>query len=180
MNKLFAAAVLSATALCAASLSAQTTTPPARVLKGDTDSNGALSRAEFAALAQARFDSLDADKNGQVTREERRSARVAMRGKRHDRMMRGGRGMGGSRMLERLDSDKDGRVSRSEYDAVSAQMGARAAARGVAPADVGKRMADRFARIDANSDGYIDAAERAARPRRALRTAPGGNPPSGT
>lgn len=176
MNKLLAAAALGATFLSTLALAAQTT-PPARTAKADTNGDGALSRAEFVAQAQARFDRLDADRNGQVTREERRTARAGSP-RRHAGMMRGGR-MGGGKMLERLDTDRDGRVSRAEYDAITTRMSARATARGVAPADLGKRMDVRFARLDANRDGYIDAAERAAMPHRPRHPAPGATPPSG-
>jgi Ca2+-binding EF-hand superfamily protein len=45
----------------------------------DSDGDGAVSQAEFADAALARFDAADADKNGTVTREERREAHKAMR-----------------------------------------------------------------------------------------------------
>ncbi|HMO69072.1 MAG TPA: EF-hand domain-containing protein [Novosphingobium sp.] len=41
--------------------------------------DGAATRAEFTAAALARFDHMDANKDGQVTAEERRAAREAMR-----------------------------------------------------------------------------------------------------
>lgn len=45
----------------------------------DTDKDGAISQAEFTAAALQRFDSMDANKDGQVTKEERQAARQAMR-----------------------------------------------------------------------------------------------------
>jgi len=39
----------------------------------DTDGDGAVSQAEFSIAALARFDQADADKNGTISREERRS-----------------------------------------------------------------------------------------------------------
>ena len=42
-------------------------------------SDGAATRAEFTAAALARFDRMDANKDGQVTVEERRAARESMR-----------------------------------------------------------------------------------------------------
>lgn len=45
----------------------------------DADGDGAISQAEFAAAALARFDAADADNDGTVTREERREAHKAMR-----------------------------------------------------------------------------------------------------
>ena len=48
-------------------------------LGADTDKNGAISQAEFTAAALARFDRTDANKDGQVTKEERQAARANMR-----------------------------------------------------------------------------------------------------
>jgi hypothetical protein len=45
----------------------------------DADKDGAVSQAEFTAAALQRFDRADANKDGQVTKEERQSARKAMR-----------------------------------------------------------------------------------------------------
>lgn len=45
----------------------------------DTDGNGAISRAEFDTAVELRFATADADKDGSVSREERRAARQAMR-----------------------------------------------------------------------------------------------------
>jgi Ca2+-binding EF-hand superfamily protein len=45
----------------------------------DSDGDGAVSQVEFASAALARFDAADADKDGTVTREERREAHKAMR-----------------------------------------------------------------------------------------------------
>ncbi len=41
--------------------------------------DGAVTQAEFTAAALARFDRMDANKDGQVTKEERQGARKAMR-----------------------------------------------------------------------------------------------------
>lgn len=41
----------------------------------DTDGNGTISRAEFAAMGAAMFERLDANNDGSVTREEARAAR---------------------------------------------------------------------------------------------------------
>lgn len=222
MKKYLIAAALGATALSAVALAAQTTPAPApKAMKGDTNADGNVSRAEFLADAAARFTAMDTDKNGQITREERRAAHVAMRGAMrgmHGGGKRGGSGMaggdpgdpgmmndrmgppppgaengplagmermggrgrgagGGGRMLERLDVDKDGKISRSEYDAMAARAFERASARGISKADFDARQAQRFTRIDANNDGYIDAAERAAMPQRPPRPAMGETPP---
>ncbi len=52
--------------------------------KADADSNGSVTQAEYTAAAMKRFESMDANKDGQVTREERRSDHTAMRGKMGD------------------------------------------------------------------------------------------------
>lgn len=47
--------------------------------RGMMGPDGTATRAEFTAAALARFDRMDADKNGTVTVEERRAARESMR-----------------------------------------------------------------------------------------------------
>lgn len=49
-------------------------------LSADADKDGRVSLAEATAAAAARFDKADANRDGTLTREERRSARKAMRG----------------------------------------------------------------------------------------------------
>lgn len=46
----------------------------------DADRNGAISQAEFIATAMRRFDAADANKDGQVTRQERQAQRTQKRG----------------------------------------------------------------------------------------------------
>src|SRR3546814_15144388 len=50
--------------------------------KADTDGDKAISQAEFQTAALARFDAADANKDGQVTSEERKAQRGAWRAKR--------------------------------------------------------------------------------------------------
>lgn len=50
--------------------------------KADTDGDKAVSQAEFQTAALARFDAADANKDGQVTAEERQAQRGAWRAKR--------------------------------------------------------------------------------------------------
>jgi Ca2+-binding EF-hand superfamily protein len=47
----------------------------------DTNSDGAITTAEFTAAALQRFDAMDTNKDGQVTPEERQAAREQMRAK---------------------------------------------------------------------------------------------------
>ena len=49
--------------------------------KADTDGDKAISQAEFQTAALARFDAADANKDGQVTAEERKAQRRAWRAK---------------------------------------------------------------------------------------------------
>lgn len=51
-------------------------------MKADSNGDKAIGQAEFVAASLARFDRLDANKDGQVTAEERQAARTAMRAKR--------------------------------------------------------------------------------------------------
>ena len=50
--------------------------------KADTNGDKAISQAEFQTAALARFDAADANKDGQVTAEERQAQRGAWRAKR--------------------------------------------------------------------------------------------------
>ena len=45
----------------------------------DADNDGAITQAEFTAAAARRFDRIDANKDGQATREERQALRSQMR-----------------------------------------------------------------------------------------------------
>ena len=49
------------------------------MMKADADGDKAISQAEFQTAALARFDAADANQDGQVTADERRAARDAMR-----------------------------------------------------------------------------------------------------
>lgn len=143
---------------------AQTTPPPApmaKPLKGDANSDGRVTRAEFLKQAETRFARLDVNRDGTLTREEARAGH-RMGGKRgpgaagrYGAVAQDGTppapGMGGQRMgggrrgggMMRLDTDGDGRVTRAEFDAQSGAM---------------------FARMDTNRDGTVDKAEMAALP----------------
>jgi len=51
----------------------------------DTNGDGAVSQAEFTAGASKRFNSIDANSDGQITKEERQAHHQEMRGKWRDR-----------------------------------------------------------------------------------------------
>ncbi len=141
----------------------------ARWLRADADGDQLLSRAEVVDARIQRLAAADADRDGSVTRDEMRAAGQARRAER------------AAARFDRLDADADGASSPAEFDARRAHRaeargdrGPRRAHRG--PARAG-RMADRgpvviaeaqaraeagFARMDADSDGYITVAERQA------------------
>ncbi|MFN3432728.1 MAG: hypothetical protein ACK46X_22625, partial [Candidatus Sericytochromatia bacterium] len=110
----------------------------------DTNGDGLISKAEHRAMVEARFARMDADRDGSVEAGEGRTGwgkRGEGRGGKA-KAMRGGRG-GGMMMA---DTDKDGAISKAEFDAMSAQ---------------------RFARLDTNKDGKIDATEMQAQRQKA-------------
>jgi len=107
-----------------------------------------ISKAEMIARADARFDRLDTNKDGQLSADERKAgaeaARAAMAEKKGGELQdfmpgarRGGGGMG-ERMLARVDTNGDGMISKAENRAM---------------------VEARFARMDADKDGTIEAGE---------------------
>lgn len=155
----------------------QTPARPAPALRADTDGDNRISQAEFVARRMQRLTAADADRDGSVTHEEMRATAQARRAER------------GAARFDRLDADKDGSISRAEFDA---HHGARAQARdgrggmrgghgggrGHGPGGAGAgamgaggpvviaqaraNAEQAFARMDANSDGYVTADERRA------------------
>jgi len=119
--------------------------PPAHGPRGvfalDANNDGTLTRQEFNTGRAAEFARLDANRDGQLTRDEMRAGREHHRGGRH------GRG-GGMHQLARADANNDGNITRDEFLA---------------------RPLEHFARLDANSDGAIQASERPQRPERGER-----------
>jgi len=162
MNRLILAAL--AAGLAGAGVAAAQNTPPSPPMSADSDRDGSVSRAEFLAQAGRHFDAMDTNKDGTLSRDERRAFHEAHRGFAGPGgpggpppagMMpppppgdappppppgaRGGFAGGPGAMLQRLDRDGDGKVSRAEYGAP-------------------------FALLDANKDGVIDQTEATAGP----------------
>ena len=172
MNRTLLAGALAALTLAAGGVAVAQQAqerPHARGMRADADGDRRLNQAEFVGQRVARLTAADVDHDGSVSADERRAAAEVRRASRAD-----GR-------FDRLDADDDGVISKAEFDArresraeARADRGPRRAHRG--PARAG-RMADRgpvviaeaqaraeagFARMDADSDGYITAAERQA------------------
>ena len=177
MNKTLLVGGLAALTLAAATGTAFAQQAPARSMRADTDGDSRLSQSEFVGRRVEQLTRVDADHDGSVTADERRAAMQARMAGRADAR------------FDRLDADDDGIVSRAEFDGAReagsearAERGGRpmrvrgAAARGhrgmarregrgpVVIADVQARAEQNFARLDADHDGFVTAAEgRAAR-----------------
>jgi len=163
MQKTLLIGGLAALALAAASGVAFAQQSP-RGMRADADGDRRLSQAEFVGQRVERLAAIDADRDGSVTVEERRTAMQSRRATRADAR------------FERLDANDDGAVSRAEFDAVRearsnrgprpmrAHRGLnRMEARGpVAVADVQTRAEQAFARLDADRDGFLTVDERRA------------------
>lgn len=163
-------------ALAAGTAAAAQPEPPARGPAAE------ITRDQAVARADARFQRMDANRDGRVTAEELRQlgqARMAERGERRAERQ--------ERVFDRLDRNRDGQISRQEFAQARAlrrgragpggargmrgMRGGRMAMRGLAgrllgedgvlTADEFRRQAlQRFERIDANRDGRISADER--------------------
>jgi Ca2+-binding EF-hand superfamily protein len=127
-------------------------------------------RAQIEARIAERFQRVDADRDGFVTREEAEGARATIRGQRQER-----RGERRAVLFARLDADRNGVISREEFERPQAraegERGERRAERGERG---GRRFAHRrggfaggfggeaFARLDSNGDGRVSLAEATA------------------
>lgn len=173
MRKTLLAGALAALTVAAAggvALAQQTPDrPQARGMRADADGDRKLSRTEFVEARVQRLAAADADRDGSVTPDEMRAAAQARRAGRAETR------------FDRLDADNDGAISRAEFDAhrearagqgpradrVHRRMG-RHGARGegmgtrgpVVIAEARTRSEAAFARLDADSDGFVTAAER--------------------
>lgn len=148
MNKTHFLAVAVAAALASTVAIAQTAQKPGPQARVDANGDGVIDRAEAAKFPRlaARFDQIDANKDGKLDAGERPKRQAGQRGGKGMGMHGGGKrgGMQGMGMM-RMDADNDGRISRAEAQAAAT------------------RLVERFDAMDANKDGYVDHAEMQSR-----------------
>lgn len=175
MSTALIVSALGALALTSGIAFAAVEAPKGAALEADRE----LTRAQVEARVAARFERLDADRDGKLTPADRAAARTRM----------------ADTMFERLDADRNGAISRDEWTAGAARLAAahegagrrgRPGMRGagfIARADgnddgavtldeMRAQALARFDRADANKDGKISAAER-EQARAAMRGRPG-------
>lgn len=184
MKKTILATLLGATLLGSTAYAAVQQAPSRGdpMMKADTNGDGILTRQEVLAAADARFAKLDADKNGQISREEHSAAKPHRSGMRKPTGADDGkRAAFRQKMLERLDTDKDGKLSDAERQAARQQRQARHAEGGkrgghdamakhfdgngdglVTLTEMRATVTTHFERVDTNRNGSIDKAEREA------------------
>ena len=134
-------AVLLATSAAGVALAASPADPKPAPLRLDANGDGVIDRQEAAANPRlaARFDELDKNKDGKLSRDELPRPHLGGRHGRGDHRGHGGHGgRGGGFLLRDMDTNHDGRISAAEYQAY-------------------------FNTLDVNKDGFIDQADREAR-----------------
>ena len=103
----FAGSMTGAAALAGQAAPADQAAPGGRgagmMMRADTNGDGKISRAEFAAISEQRFTRMDKNSDGAVTADELGDM--------------AGRGPGGGVMA--ADTDHDGKVSHAEFTAMS-------------------------------------------------------------
>lgn len=182
MTKTFLLGGLAATAMAVAGIATAQTTPApqtAHHTRGDADRDGRISQAEFVDGRVARLSAQDTNRDGSVSAEERQASMQARRAERADAR------------FAKLDADGNGAITRAEYDAGHAARpdrgpraergghrggprGQHAGMRGprgaegarergpVVIAETRQKLAESFARMDADKDGFVTADERRA------------------
>jgi len=118
--------------------------PGRMIFHSDANQDGVITRVEFDAERSSAFTRLDANADGNITREERSEQMRALRAEHggpggHEGGGREGGRHGGHRGLERADANNDGSITRDEFLA---------------------RPVAHFEHLDANHDGVISIAER--------------------
>jgi len=114
--------------------------------KADTNNDGRIELAEFSALGDQKFLSMDSDGNGLVTDEERRAYHTAKRAERDQKRFMA------------MDTNGDGVISNAEYTAAQERREDRVKA--MLDTRKQKRKArQKLSKPDSNEDGVIDLAE---------------------
>ena len=99
----------------------------------DSNDDGEVTLDEFNDSAKARFERIDGDNDGNISKDE---FRAYIKEKRSDRK---------KKKFARMDTDNDGQVTKDEYVAYKT-----------------KKAERKFARMDKNSDGTVDVEEHAS------------------
>ena len=107
--------------------------------EADTNKDGVITRGEFLAAAQARFDKSDLNGDGYISQSERQNARLMHEAERKNEH------------FGRIDSNGDGVISRDEFEAAGDQ-------RRDGRSDRRERMKSM---ADTDNDGTVSEAERA-------------------
>lgn len=187
------AALLTGAGLALAQPAATAPTPPppgGMMERADANHDGVVTRAEFDASVQARFNAMDTNHDGTLSEAERQAGRAAMRDG-HGPGGPGGPGRppmmrdpdanhdgvitreeflaGPTSMFERLDANHDGRLTgdemppRMERHSQMMRRGGEGALHGnVTLAEYQARAARMFDRMDVNHDGQLSQADRDA------------------
>lgn len=133
MKKLILASAVGTMLTAGVAIAMQTETPGT--------ARAPMTQAQMLAKADARFDAMDSNKDGQLSAQERKAG---MERARETRAKRSG-GRMGERMLGRIDTNGDGMISRAENRAA---------------------VEARFSRMDADKSGTIEAGERRGKGKR--------------
>jgi Ca2+-binding EF-hand superfamily protein len=144
--------VAAALTLSSAALAGEGPDRPGRGERADLDHDGRVTLQESQAALKARLMRLDTDRDGRITQAEMEAVRGQWAERRADR---------GSDIFTRLDTDRNGQLSQSEFNAGREQRVERRRDHR------DRRMArdghgapgERFAKLDANKDGAVSAAE---------------------
>lgn len=178
MKTTFAAAAVSVLLLTLGGVAAAQTTAPGTAPQRQARMAQPVTQADFVQRRVERLRAADANRDGQVTAEEMHAHAQARRAERR------------AALFDRLDADKNGAVSRAEFEASRQQMRGDARERGgrwgharrdagqgrmggrdmrgeadrfpIAIAEVERKAAETFARMDANRDGTLTVEERRA------------------
>ncbi len=139
--------ILGVTALCLGATISVTAFAGPHHKKADTDQNGEVSRAEFNTQHNQRFQAVDTNADGRLSKEERTAHKQTMRAQR------------ATMRFDKLDANSDNFISRTEFAAVRANPKPKMR-------KMKKHMKRKHARLhknakpaDTNQDGFIDRAE---------------------